>query len=234
MLTRSTSQVRILVAVCALLVLACAGLAIAASNMGFKVVKPIVIAGSGSIGDNWTALPFKNPYANVGVFCNKVGLITAVLGRASITVLNENTGGFQTVSCGTSQADALTLIAGKGIKIRQPPATGAPTNIIIAGSHDNNLQIVIPKAGSGQIGNFWFSVPYHTTYTTAADLCQNGNLSPGPVPAAASITRLNASTGALVTANCGSAQASALMLQFGEFVQIRDPGGPKTFTPSHY
>ncbi|SRR5260221_2966764 len=233
MLTRSTSRVRILVAVCALLVLACAGLAIAASNMGFKVVKPIVFAGSGSIGDNWTSLPYKTPYANAGAFCNKVGLVTALIGRASLTVLNETSGGFTTVSCGTSQADALTLIAGKGIKIRQPSATGAPANIIIAGSHDNNLQIVIPKAGSGQVGNFWFSVPYHTTSTTAGDLCQDAHLSTGLI-GAASITRLDASTGGFVTVNCGSTQASNLTLQFGEFVQLRDPGGPKTFTPSHY
>src|SRR6267154_189223 len=204
MLTRSRSRVRMLVAACSGLVLAWAGFAIAASNMGFRAVKPIVLAGSGQIGNNWTSLPYRNPYTNAGVFCQKVGLTTGLF-KASITVLNESTGGFSTVSCGSSQANALTLVPGKGIQIRQPSTTGAPTSILILGSHDNALSVTIPDAGQGQIGNFWFSVPYHTTSATAADLCQDAGLSTGLFKA--SITRLDASTGGFTTVSCGTSQA---------------------------
>jgi len=215
-------------------IIAVVGSVAIASNMGFKLNKPIVIAGAGQIGSNWTSIPYNNPYGNAGAFCNQTGLITALVGRAQLTVLNESTGAFTTVGCGTTQATALNLIPGKGLQIRQPTAAAAPTNIIIVGSHNPTLAITVPKSGAGQVGNVWFSVPYHTTAVTANDLCQSSGLFTTVIAPKATVTRLNPTTGAFTTVNCQSAQAVALQLVLGEHVQLRNPNFSNTFIPAHF
>jgi hypothetical protein len=214
-------------------IIAVVGSVAIASNMGFKLNKPIVLAGAGQIGSNWTSIPYNNPYGNAGAFCNQTGLVTALVGRATLTVLNEATGAFTTVGCGTAQATALALTPGKGLQIRQPTATGAPTSIIIVGSHNPALSLTVPKAGTGAVGNFWFSVPYHTTAVSANDLCQSSGLFTTAI-IKASLTKLNATTGAFTTVNCQSAQAVALQLVLGDHVQLRNPNGPNTFIAAHF
>lgn len=217
----------------AVVIIAVAGSVAIASNMGFKLNKAIILSGAGQIGSNWTSIPYNNPYGNVGAFCTQTGLTSSGLTRASATVLNETTGLPTTVSCGSTAAAALTLIPGKGLQIRQPNVAGAPTSIIIVGSHNPTLSITVPKSGTGQIGNYWFSVPYHTTAVSANDLCLSSGLTSSGLTRA-SVTRLNAATGLPTTVSCGSTAAAALSLVLGEFVQLREPNGPKTFIPAHF
>jgi hypothetical protein len=40
-----------------------------ASNTGFKINKPLAIAGGGSIGNNWTSIPYFHPYTNGAGLC---------------------------------------------------------------------------------------------------------------------------------------------------------------------
>lgn len=230
---------RLSVAVLAVVaIIAVAGSVAIASNMGFKLNKAIVPAGVGQIGNNWTSIPFNNPYVsgspainNGGAFCGQTGL-TSGLVKATLTTLNENTGVFTSVACSTA-ANSFPLIEGKGLQIRQPATTGAPASIIIVGSHNPIKTILVPRAGLGQIGNYWFSVPYHTTASFAVDLCTSSGLNTTAL-AKAGITRLNATSGAFSTVNCQTSGANTFPLVLGEHLQIRNPQGPNTFTPAHF
>jgi hypothetical protein len=137
------------------------------------------------------------------------------------------------VSCGTQAAAALQLVPGRGVLIRQPDTEGAPESLTLLGSHDNALEITIPDARQGQIGNYWYSLPYHATATTASELCTEAGLTSTGSPRA-TITRFNAVTGLFKTVTCGTQGAANLSLVIGEFIQIREPNGPLTFPPSHF
>jgi hypothetical protein len=232
MMNQKSSRLTVAVLVVAVALLVAGGAAVA-SNMGFKLNKPITLAGAGQVGSNWTSVPYNNPYGTVGQLCSQTGLTSTGTIRASGTVLNETTGAFTTVQCGTSAANALTLIPGKGLSLRQPNLTGAPTSIIIVGSHNPTLSLTIPDAGAGQVGSFWFAVPYHTTAVSANDLCLSiGLTSTGTIRA--SVTRLNAATGAFTTVQCGTSAAQNLALVLGEHISLREPNGPKSFSPAHF
>ena len=228
-------QKRWIVPVLGTVLIAAAGGVAVGGNMAFRLIKPIVFKGpAGSqIGSNWTSIPYLNPYPNVAAFCSMTGLTMKPL-PATVTNLNATTGLFSSPLCGSSAARTTMLIPGMGIQIQQPNTPGARSSIVILGSHDPSLAITIPKAGSSgsQVGNYWFSVPYHTTAVTVRDLCIQAGLTSVGTPA--TITRLNATTGLFSTPLCGSPAAATTNLVLGEFVQIRDPGGPKTFIPDHF
>ncbi len=231
MMTLKVSRPLLAVVVASALILAMGGLAVA-SNMGFKLNKPIVFAGTGQVGSNWTSLPFNNPYGTGAGLCSQLGLLSSGTARGTLVVLNESTGAQTQCTCGTTQCTSLTLISGKGINIKEAVGTGAPTSVIIVGSHNPTLSITIPKAGTGQVGNLWYSVPYHTTAVTAADLCnQIGMASSGT--ARGLVTRLNPSTGAFTQGTCGASSALSLNLVLGEHVQLRNPTAI-SFIPAHY
>lgn len=210
-----------------------AGSVAVASNTGFKINKPLVVAGTGSIGNNWTSIPYFSPYTNGTVLCQQLGLVSTGAIRAQLLKIDPITGLAATASCGTlAQTNAFTWNQGQGIRIRNG-GTGAPTSAIIVGSHNPSQSLTIPDAGNGNIGSFWFAVPYHTTAVTAADVCTSiGMTSAGGLRG--QIGRLNASTGAFTTVNCGNAAASSLTLVLGEAIRLREPNGPMSFVPSHF
>ena len=241
---RNGSRFSAVVAMTAVMIGVAGGGAVA-SNMGFKLNKPLALfqpppAPTTSVGDNWTSLPFSNPYTNIGSFCSQLGLTsTGVIGapRAMVTWINAATGGATTAGCGTATAFVTPMPpVGSGVRIRQPSIAGAPSSTIIVGSHDPGVTITVPKAGMGTVGDLWFSVPYHTTAATFNDLCLTAGLtSTGAVGAPrASITRVAASTGAAVSAQCGTTTAQATNLVLGEAVRMREPNGPKIFVPAHF
>jgi len=204
----------------ATVILLAGGLAVA-SNMGFKLNKPIAPGGTGQQGNNWTSLPFNNPYVNFGGLCTQLNLpATTILER-----LRPSDGAFVTQACPLSPGE--TLVAGEGIRIRVP--TGGPTSVIIVGSHNPTLPIVIPVAGAGQKGNYWFSVPYHTTAVTMNDLCVQAGMDANGVA-----ERLDAAAGGFTTKSCPSTDAAGVNLVLGEAVRLRDAPNGKTFIPAHF
>lgn len=209
------------------------GIATGASNMGFKIVRPIALAGAGQIGDNWTSVPYRNLYGNANEFCLQTGLTSTGIPRATILTINPVTGASTQAACGTTSAAAMALSPGQAIRIRQPDIAGAPTAILIAGSHDASVSITIPDAGAGNIGSTWISVPYHTLAENANDFClQSGLTSTGVVRA--TILRVDPVTGASNQVACGTSSATAMTLPVGEAIRIREPNGPLTFVPAHY
>ena len=210
-----------------------AGGVVTASNTGFKHNHALTQAGAGQIGSNWTSIPYFNPYGNAGAFCTQTGLITSGGLRDTILDVNPATGAPSSVTCGTAAANSLALTPGRGVRIRRPTTVVGTTSIIIVGSHNPSLSITVPDAGAGAIGTLWFSVPYHTTAVTAADLCASSGLtSAGGLRA--TIARLNPTTGASTTVTCGTAAASTLNLVLGEAVAVREPNGPLSFIPAHF
>jgi len=239
MRNQSGSRLTMAVLAAALVVVIAGGVA-TASNMAFKMNRAWAFAGGGQIGDNWTSVPFNNPYVSQGSFCTQVGLISAgAIGqpRATITVVNASTGVPSTQTCGTAGANSSPLPPdGRAIRVRQPNVAGALTNGIIVGSHNPSLVVTIADAGNGTIGDFWFSVPYHTTAVTMNDLCLSSGLtSTGGIGVPrAQMTRINAATGVPTSQTCGTAGAIGQNLVLGEAVRIREPNGPKSFTPAHF
>jgi len=210
-----------------------AGGVVTASNTGFKLNKPLAPSGLGQIGNNWTSIPYFNPYGNAGAFCNQTGLITSGGLRDTIADVNPATGATTTVTCGTAGANTLLITPGRGLRVRRPSTVVGTTSIIIVGSHNPSLSVSVPDSGLGSIGTLWFSVPYHTTAVTAADLCASSGLtSAGGLRA--TIGRLNPTTGATTTVSCGTAAAGTLSLVLGEAVAVREPNGPISFIPAHF
>src|SRR6185503_9710927 len=128
-MTRRIAEFRKEVSLGVFIAIVVCAISFAASNMGFKVIKPVVFdVGSSSIGDMWTSIPFFS-YGNAGVLCTTLGLTSTGILRAGITIQDPITGNYSSANCGTSSADLLLLVPGRGVMIRQPNAAGAPTNL---------------------------------------------------------------------------------------------------------
>lgn len=209
-----------------------AGSVAIASNTGFKINKPLALGGAGAIGNNWTSIPYFSPYTNGAALCTQLGLVSTGLTRAALTKIDPVGGGATSATCGTAGAGTFTWSGGQGVRIRNI-GTGAPTSTIIVGSHNPSLSLTIPDSGAGNVGSFWFAVPYHTTAITAADLCTSIGLTSSGLNRG-SVGRLNATTGGFTSASCGTAAAGTLTLVLGEAVRLREPNGPISFVPSHF
>lgn len=212
-----------------------AGSVAIASNTGFKINKGLTFTGAGQIGSNWLSIPYFNPYTNGAAFCTQTGLRGGLIGPTTITKLDPVSGNNASMSCGASSANTFTITPGLGINVRPPATVGGvanPSSIIVVGSHNPSLSLTIPKPGAGNIGNFWFAVPYHTTAVTAADICSSIGLTSTGFLNKGSVARLNPANGNFTTFTCGGSGAFTLVL--GEAVKVREPNGPLTFTPAHF
>jgi hypothetical protein len=230
MIIPSSQRVTIASVFAAIAIITAGGLAVA-SNMAFRLRMPIVFAGNGNIGSNTFALPFLNPYGTAAGACSAWGLTSTGTLRATIQTLNPTTGAFAQAPCGSAGANALALVPGRCVLVRQPNVANAPTSVLIVGSHDPSLTITIPVFGGGYVGTFWYSVPYHATAYNMNDLC----LQAGMTPFGAICQWLDASNGFWHQATCGTlpAKSSVAVIQLGQCLMCRDPNGV-TFTPQTY
>jgi hypothetical protein len=216
-----------------------AGGVLTASNTGFKLNKPLepidtTVPIAAKAGDNWTSVPYFNPYGTWGAFCTQLGLITSGLATARDQLLetDPNTGANFQSACGVNTT--RPLVPGRGIKIRRPSSITTQTSVIIVGSHNPSMSVGGPQGVAGShVGDFWFAVPYHTTAVSAGDVCTQAGLWAGIVPRA-TVSRLNPVTGATTLVQCGTAAANALSLVLGEAVLLRDPHQPISFIPAHF
>jgi len=211
-----------------------AGGAAVASNTGFKINMPlpVTVTGSPNVGNTWVSLPYFNPYTNGQVLCTQLGL-RATPPTAALLKIDPATGVATPANCGAGAA-TFTWSQGQGVRIRNTAGAGAPTSAIIVGSHNPALSLAIPASGSGNVGNFWFAVPYHTTAITGQDLCNSiGLVSTGSPATRGSLLRNNAATGSPTPGICGST-ASNITLVLGEAIRLRQPGGLASFTPAHF
>lgn len=211
-----------------------------ASNTGFKINKGLRLVqttDTGQKGSNWISIPYFNPYNNGTDFCTQTGLRSAIAG-ATTTIAKQDPVTGNTTSANCFSAGAFTFVPGQALKIRPAAIVGGIANvnsIVIVGSHNPSLSLTIPKPGTGQVGNFWFSVPYHTTAVTANDLCLSIGMTSTGLGAKGTVARLDPNSGGTTTGTCGTSTATNLVLNLGEGVVLREPFlGPLTFVPSHF
>jgi hypothetical protein len=230
---KQNSRMTLAVVLVAATMLIAGGVAVA-SNTGFKINMPlpITVVGSPNVGNTWVSLPYFNPYGNGQTLCTQLGL-RATVPQATLLKIDPVTGGSTLANCGAGAA-GFTWNQGQGVRIRNTAGAGAPTSAIIVGSHNPALALSLPPSGGGNIGNLWFAVPYHTTAINGQDLCNTvGLVSTGAVGVRGSLLRSNGATGATTPGICGST-ASTIVLQLGEAIRLRQPGGIASFTPAHF
>jgi len=211
----------------AIAIIVAAGGASIASNMGFKLNKQLFAssAAGGQVGFNWISLPYNNPYGDVRHLCDQLGLPgNATVQTKQYIVGGANDGSSQNAAvqvCGTCGATCGALVPGQGYVIHCPVATDptpCPASVIIVGSHNGGTQITLPKTSSGIAGDWYMSVPYHTTAITLNDICVQAGMNGGLAK------RLDASTGTTTSVTCPSPDAMTKNLVLGEHVQMRQSG----------
>lgn len=206
----------------AVAILAAGGGAVA-SNMAFKLNKPLFPIGTlANEGQCWTALPALNPYPTIQQFCTQTGLPVT----ATILQINPDTGAVLG-PLGCTNTSALTPRF--GIRIVAPATV---PSIIIVGSHDpSQTATFYPSGILPNEGQNWFPVPYHTTAITMRDMCLQAAL-----PATATWLRVNCDTGAVTGPfGCASGSASTTNLILGEAVRFTIAGAANiNFTPAHF
>jgi hypothetical protein len=176
----------------AVVMLVAGGMAIA-SNVAFKANIPLELVtdppGGFFQGTNRIALPFNNPYTSINDFCDQTGLVCGLISDgsvpctrngsnpASIQLFDAASGAFTARACGFGSDP---LLKGQGIEVRQqvaragfPDDVTPPSSLIIVGSHDPTFSIDMPAIAPGVsffLGDYLFSVPYHTTSTNVLDV----------------------------------------------------------------
>lgn len=188
-----------------------------ASNMGFKLNKVIEPVGSPAPkGENWVALPFRNPYQTAQDLCVTLGL-SSVVPKGRVRLIDALSGASSVHNCGDLGAFAIPKpYTNASMIITNSTAAGG----IIVGSHAGsppNALTLYPIASPPPKGQNYFSVPYHTTSVTAENLCVDLGL-----PTGGRIQRRNAATGATSIHNCGALGPFNLIL--GEAALVTFPG----------
>jgi hypothetical protein len=203
-----------------------------ASNTAFRLVKTLVFAGSGSIGDNWISLPYFNPYATAADLCAKSGLVMDSMSTpgATITQVNPANGVVTTGTCGTSSAN-FPLLEGVGVRIRQPNVAGARAQIVIVGAHDPDFRVSVDpqRLGDWWTVGYWYSVPYNSKAKTFIDLCHELNLTAGGANKGG-FMRLLPQTGYSFPIGCKDVAATNSLVA-GESYEII-VNNPRSFVPA--
>jgi hypothetical protein len=181
-----------------------------ASNMGFKMNKVIFPAAGAGKGQNWVALPYKNPYVNALDLCTALGL-TAGNANTKVLQVNPATGASSSSNCNVGTG--FVLLPRVGVIVTNPTAAGG----ILVGSHQSNPPGSIslsPNVFPPPKGDNFFPVPYHTTAGFLFDLCSDLGL-----PTTAVVYSSDANAGTIASVGCNNNVPSALRL--GEAVRIR-------------
>jgi hypothetical protein len=208
-----------------------AGGALHASNMGFKMNKvSYILGGIGSnVGDNFTSLPFRNPYMTAQDVCDALGLLSAAPPCPTCGTIQQIEAEFGSPgnhTCGG--AAPFALIPRVGVRARNISAT---VSGILVGSHAGGPPGVtffaLGGIGSG-VGDNYFPVLYHGTAATAADICAQAVLTSGT----ATIQRIDAQFGSVGNYTCGAATPFTLVL--GEAVRVRNNTKVMGFVPPHF
>ena len=208
-----------------------------ASNMGFKLNTSLQkgFAAPGPKGDNWRALPWNSPNTTFTNLCNTFAAQGATKANVTLATINASTGGVTSVSCAIGSATAIDGRSGVRIRITGTTSPASPGNVVLVGSSNESLAlptIVGSFVAPGPKADNWLSVPYHTTWTVAENVCSSFGIGSG----AGNVTRIEATTGGLTSHPCGTT-ISNFSLVIGEAVRIRKTtagNGPAGVLPPHF
>jgi hypothetical protein len=217
----------------AVAVMCASGGLLMASNMGFKINKALTsgfLGAQAPKGHNWISLPYTSPYANAKAFCTAAGVAT---NAGTATIIDPATGTLTNFLCGGA-GPGFTINGAQGLRFTIAGA-GVPSAVLVGASNeatqlsilDNFLGAQAPKKYN------WVSVPYHTTWVKANDIC----VTMANATNAVTITRIDASTGGVTNHLCGQGAGGTgnFSLVIGESVRITRAGaGVITFFPPHF
>jgi len=222
----------------AVAVLATSGGLVMASNMGFKINKALT---SGFIGTqspkalNWISLPYNHPYPNAKNICNAIGVTTNAgnVSQFDVPPALPGSGVLTNFLCGGA-GPGFAIDPLNGVRVTIAGA-GVP-NAVLVGSSNETAQISIVDAFIGNQAPKrynWRSVPFHTTWLKANDIC----VTVANATNAVTITRIDSTTGIATNHLCGQGAGGAgnFSLVMGEALRITKAGaGGFLFFPPHF
>lgn len=183
-----------------------------ASNMGFKLVMPLVSTGAGI---NFVSLPLFNSFTTLDTLCADIGP-----NATTVAMYDAATDTAYSYFCDLGFGDQPVLTKGRAVQV----AVTAATNWTIVGSHDNAYAIPLVSTGAGI--NF-VSTPYHTTASTLDGLCPQIGAN------ATTIAIYDAATDTAYSYFCDLGFGDQPALTIGRAVQI-GVSAPTNWTPAHY
>jgi hypothetical protein len=234
-----------------------AGGLVMGSNLGFKINKNIFAqfnAGQSPKRNNWVSLPYNHPYTTVTQLCTAIGAPTtgSIIKINPLTGATANSPGGCTVptagntcggtctetgfsfSCGTTPTAIpdLNCISSAGLQIRETGGVVSHGAVLVGSSNETKSWPIIRgafSAGGAPKGDNWVSVPYHSTWVNAQDVCTS--------LAVTSVHRINAdpAAGAAVSNyTCGAGGAFSLVIGEGLLVRKTTAGDLTGFLPPHF
>jgi len=193
-----------------------------ASNMGFKINKFVQNnqLGLGPKADNWVSLPFNHPYTTMKALCN--AFVTTAPLRITISTLAPATGIFTNFNCLGAGGAAPAGPAGVRVRVVGTIPAESPSNVVLVGSSNETQPwptIFGGFLGLGPKGDNWISIPYHTTFLKANEICAHLGLG----LTAGTVSRIDATSGAFTNFACGGAVGGAtnFTLVIGESYRVR-------------
>jgi len=193
-----------------------------ASNMGFKLVKPLSTTAAGvHTGVNWTSIPYFNSFATQ----TANGLWADLpVGKLNVFRYNPATGTFQRWAGGGPGQTDFGITEGESYDVR----VNANVNWTIVGSHDNAFSRPLSMTSAGvHTGVNWTSIPYHTTSTLASGIWNS--LPVGKL----NVFRYNPATGTFQRWAGGGPGQTDFPVTIGEAYDIRVSANV-TWMPVHY
>jgi hypothetical protein len=208
-------------------VLATSGGLVTASNFGFKINKvfyPNFNQIQAPKRVNWISLPYNSPYTNAKLLCNALGSSAA---GTTIFQLNPSTGAGLTspspYPCSFNTVSALDST--RGVRVQSSGTT--PVNAVLVGSSNESQAMPTILSGFNLTAapkkDNWISVPYHTTWVKAEDVCVTIGIT-GVNPNTGNVIRVNGdpTTGSnTVSHPCGNTTINNFSLVIGEAVDVR-------------
>lgn len=208
----------------AVAVLVTSGTLVMASNMGFKINKQIYNGYSplkAPKGLNWISIPYASPYNNFKSLCNAMGTVSSKV--AVFQLSNVPLGSGTSMTCNLSLTYVLDPAKGTRITSSETGIT-PPLNVVMVGASDEAK--ALPTIYGGFITlqspkkENWISVPYHTTWVKAEDVCVSLVLGAG----AGAVIRINAdpaSSTNTINHPCGNTTVNNFSIVVGEALDVR-------------
>lgn len=198
------------------------GIAVA-SNMGFKLNYGLTTNAVGN-NINWVSLPYFNNFTDANGIISDVNGDCGAGTATRIIRFDTASNSFVTQTPGGKNNFALTAGTSYGVEVSNP------CTWIIVGSHDDtydpggtNSVSLVTNATGNNIN--WVSVPYHTTSSTAQDLCTEVGAT------ATSIKYFDTANNSFTTVACGGKNNFSLTPGLGVGVEV---SANTTWNPSHY
>lgn len=203
-----------------------------ASNMGFKlnyVLEATGTNGSNS-GTNTLALPF-NQQTSLITASDLLADIEASGGPTSVATVSRLQSDLDALEIynGVQPAGNFTLTAGQGYQVQ----VNNDVNYIVVGSHDPGLVVNLDATGTNgsASGTTLFSLPYHTTVTTTAELFDE-LVTAGGAGSVATVSVLNRTSDTLTIYN-GVQPGGVVPVAPGRAYTIQ-VNSDIAYVPSHY